>query len=399
MTFDELVPITLGLLDDAGRGGLLEKITSLKLAAIGAQPKPEISPNNLTVDTPVPFSIHKLWYDLHCLMNATHTAPPTGQSTSTMAFEVDKEGKPVQKGDPMKVIAPRFKQQTQASNAEKIYLSSSSLNFRRPLESLASKLRDPRFDFLFSPGPWKPNINGQIEEDLDSLLEKWIGGPQPITILDLSGVPANILMNLVGALLRIVYDALFWGRNLSEGGRERPLLVVLEEAHVYLGQNDVGAATSIVKKIVKEGRKYGIGAMIVSQRPSEIDATILSQCGTIFSMRLSNPSDRAHVVGTVSDNLEGLFNSLPILRIGEAIIVGEAVHLPVRTIIDPPPANRRPDSSDPLVYDNNGPGGWNREKERTNYAEMVIMWRKQEYRSPSIFDQPDETDRKDEARK
>jgi uncharacterized protein len=206
-------------------------------------------------------------------------------------------------------------------------------------------------------------------------------------------------MNLVGALLRIVYDALFWGRNLSEGGRERPLLIVLEEAHVYLGQNDAGTATSIVKKIVKEGRKYGIGAMIVSQRPSEIDATILSQCGTIFSMRLSNPSDRAHVTGTVSDNLEGLFNSLPILRIGEAIIVGEAVHLPVRTIIDPPPANRRPDSSDPLVYDNNGPGGWNREKERTDYAEMIIMWRKQEYRSPSIVDQPNDTNGKDEAGK
>jgi uncharacterized protein len=121
MTFDELVPITLGLLDDAGRGGLLEKITSLKLAAIGSQPKPEVSSNNLTVDTPVPFSIHKLWYDLHCLMNATHTS--MGQSASTMAFEVDKDGMPVQKGDPMKVIAPRFKPQTQASGAEKIYLS------------------------------------------------------------------------------------------------------------------------------------------------------------------------------------------------------------------------------------------------------------------------------------
>ena len=84
------------------------------------------------------------------------------------------------------------------------------------------------------------------------------------------------MINLVGALLRIVYDALFWGRNLSEGGRERPLLVVLEEAHVYLGQNDAGTATSIVKKIVKEGRKYGIGRLIVSQRPSEIDATISS---------------------------------------------------------------------------------------------------------------------------
>ena len=124
--------------------------------------------------------------------------------------------------------------------------------------------------------------------------------------------------------------------------------------------------------------------MIVSQRPSEIDPTILSQCGTIFSMRLSNPSDRAHITGTVPDNLDGLFSSLPILRIGEAIIVGEAVHLPVRTIIDPPPANRRPDSCDPSVYDSRIPGGWNRVSERKDYDEMVLMWRKQEYRSSSI---------------
>lgn len=382
MTFDELLSITLGALDDASRGALLEKIMSLKLASLKIQPRSEIPSNNLTVDTPISFSIHKLWYDLHCLMNATHTAPSSGQSTDTMAFELDNSGKP-QEGDPMKVVAPRFKPQNQASGAEKIYLSASSLNFRRPLESLASKLRDPRFDFLFRPGPWMPNIEGLTEEDIDSLLRRWIGGSQPITILDLSGVPATILTNLVGALLRIVYDALFWGRNLSEGGRERPLLIVLEEAHVYLGQNDIGPAATIAKKIVKEGRKYGIGAMIVSQRPSEVDATILSQCGTIFSMRLSNPSDRAHVTGTVSDNLEGLFNSLPILRIGEAIIVGEAVHLPVRTLIDPPPVNRKPDSCDPIVYDYKAPGGWNRQMERSDYSEMVTMWRKQEYRSPS----------------
>jgi len=246
---------------------------SLKLAAIGRQPRDKMPIDNITVDTPVPFSIHKLWYDFYCLMNATHIVPSTGQSASTMAFEVDKDGIAIQKGNPMRVIAPKFRLQTQATGAEKIYLSASNLNIRRPLESLASKLRDPRFDFLFRPGPWTPSIEGQIEKDLDSLLEKWIGGPQPITILDLSGVPADILINLVGALLRIVYDAIFWGRNLSEGGRERPLLIVLEEAHAYLGQNESGPATAIVKKIVKEGRKYGIGAMIVSQRPSEVDST------------------------------------------------------------------------------------------------------------------------------
>ena len=183
-------------------------------------------------------------------------------------------------------------------------------------------------------------------------------------------------------LLRVIYDALFWGRNLAEGGRERPLLLVLEEAHAYLGQGDDGPAAKAVRRIAKEGRKYGIGAMIVSQRPAEIDSTILSQCGTIFAMRLANSADRSHVTSAASDNLEGLFSMLPILRTGEAIIVGEAVHLPVRALINPPAANRRPDSADPVIFQTAGPGGWNRTKEPQNYKDVVSVWRRQNPRSP-----------------
>ncbi len=178
----------------------------------------------------------------------------------------------------------------------------------------------------------------------------------------------------MGALLRIVYDALFWARNTSEGGRERPLLVVLEEAHAYLGRDDSGAAAIAVKRIVKEGRKYGVGAMVVSQRPAEIDPTILSQCGTIISLRLSNTADRSHVMGAVTDNLEGLLSMLPVLRTGEAIIVGEAVHLPVRTLISAPPPAMRPDSVDPLVFNPEGVSGWNRKLIDADYKDIVEIW-------------------------
>jgi hypothetical protein len=383
MSFDELIPITFGSLDDSNRGAILEAISSLKESALRKIPRPGVSSETLTVDSPIPFSIHKLWFDLHCLVYSTHTAPRSEQSSATQAFLIDNSGKIVQPGDPLKVIPPKYKPQN-LSGKEKIYLSDCPLTIRRQNDYLASKLRDPRFDFLFRPGPWSSNEEGITQEDLDKLLEQWIGGPNPITILDLSGIPSSILNHLVGALLRIVYDALFWARNLSEGGRERPLLVVLEEAHTYLNQNSNSLAANAVKRIVKEGRKYGIGAMVVSQRPSEIDSTILSQCGTIFAMRLSNSSDRSHVTGTVTDNLEGLFHMLPSLKTGEAIIVGEAVHLPVRTLIDPPFKNRRPDSCDPLVYDANYPGGWNREKETSNYADLVYVWRTQNPRSPKI---------------
>lgn len=213
-----------------------------------------------------------------------------------------------------------------------------------------------------------------------------MGGEQPISILDLSGIPASVLTDLVGILLRVIYDALFWGRDLMEGGRERPLLLVLEEAHAYLSQGDEGPAAKAVRRIVKEGRKYGIGAMIVSQRPSEIDTTILSQCGTIFAMRLANSTDRSHVKGAVTDNLEGLFDMLPILRTGEAIIVGEAVHLPIRTLIDPPAPNRRPDSADPLIYNEAGEGGWDRPRAKSDYGELVAVWRKQMPRSERIVE-------------
>ena len=183
-------------------------------------------------------------------------------------------------------------------------------------------------------------------------------------------------------MLRILYDAIFWARNLPEGGRERPLLLVLEEAHAYLGREKSGTAADAVRRIAKEGRKYGVGMMVISQRPSEIDTTILSQCGTIFAMRLANDTDRGHVTGAASDNLKGLFEILPVLRTGEAIVVGEAVSLPVRTLIEPPPIDRRPDSTDPrvvargsLVDGFDGPAGWNQKRDKEDYTAMVYQWR------------------------
>jgi DNA helicase HerA-like ATPase len=143
---------------------------------------------------------------------------------------------------------------------------------------------------FFSAQALTRHEEGKVEQDLDTLLAGWLGDASPITILDLSGIPPLIQSELVGSVLRIVYDALFWARNIPEGGRERPLLIVLEEAHAYLDQKQTAAVA--VRRIAKEGRKYGIGMMLASQRPAEIDQTILSQCGTLFALRLSNSVDR-----------------------------------------------------------------------------------------------------------
>ena len=106
----------------------------------------------------------------------------------------------------------------------------------------------------------------------------------------------------------------------------------MEEAHNYLNDNFNGTASIVVQRIIKEGKKYGIGAMIVSQRLLEINSTILSQCGTFISLRLSNVTDRGHICSAIIDNLEGLTSMLPILKTREAIILGENVKLPMRTL-------------------------------------------------------------------
>lgn len=387
LSFDELVKLSLGKLDDRQAAVVADAVVALKAQAIGQQPREGTTVDRLTPDSPVPFCIHKLWLDFHKREHRT-VIPKPGAAADEVesAYVVDAKGKPVQAGDAMAVIPPLYRTvKTTGPAAERVNWGPDALNMRQHLALLASKLRDPQFAFLFNPAEWTPQLDGSVARDLDAVLRDWVGGPSPITILDLSGVPSGVLNDLVGALLRILYDALFWARNLPEGGRERPLMLVLEEAHVYLGKDQVGPAGNAVRRIAKEGRKYGVGVMIVSQRPSEIDPTILSQCGTIFAMRLANDVDRGQVAGAASDNLKGLFDMLPILRTGEAIIVGEAVSLPIRTLIDPPDRHRRPDSSDPRVVvrgDPNrdgfeGEGGWAVPRATEDYSIVMTQWRKQ----------------------
>jgi DNA helicase HerA-like ATPase len=183
-------------------------------------------------------------------------------------------------------------------------------------------------------------------------------------------VPSDVLGILVASILKIIYEAMFWGRNTPEGARARPLLIVMEEAHRYIGSGQDGESNIVVRRIVKEGRKYGIGAMIVSQRPSEIDETILSQCGTFFAMRLSNSSDRAKVQAALPDNLAGIVDMLPVLRTGETIIIGESARLPVRCRIPLLPQGLRPDSQDPEVAKS-----WSRERVKENYSGVAACWR------------------------
>lgn len=393
LSADELVEITFGTFGDnhKAKNLIIERITQLKQDAFERLEKKSmegIIKENISADSPIPFSIHALWYELYCKEFGTYFSDNAKlPDEKNWAYELDADGNKIL-GDAKKGIPPRFRKvKNIKEDAEKINYLPDGLNIRSQLENLGAKLRISRYDFLFSPGDWNPELTGDVKKDLDALIKDWVGSEKPITILDLSGVPTSMTNNIAGILLRILYDGLFWSRNLKEGGRLRPLLLVMEEAHSYLNDNFQGIASSIVQRIVKEGRKYGIGAMIVSQRPSEINSTILSQCGTFFAMRLSNHTDRSHITGAITDNLEGLTNMLPILRTGEALILGEAVRLPMRTMIEAPPKDRRPDSQDPIVCPEEtnpdidpsvGRGGWSAPADSyADYITFVSAWRRQ----------------------
>lgn len=386
LNFNELTQISFGEFgNEKDRSALIERVLAQKEKTLEKYPKKGVTKESLSVDSPIPFSLNQLWFDLWNETFFTFYSDGGKKPTKdNWAFEKDEYNNDIV-GNAEKAIPPRFKPvKNVAGDPEKIQYGTSTLNIRGQLETLGSKLRIPRYDFLFHPEKFTPELDGKVTADLDSLLKEWIGSNNPITILDLSGVPIDILNTIVGVLLRVLYEGLFWSRRLSQGGRHRPLLVVMEEAHNYLNDNFKGIASSVVQRIVKEGRKYGIGAMIVSQRPSEINSTILSQCGTFFAMRLANVTDRGQISAALPDNLDGLTNMLPILRTGEAIIVGESVKLPMRTIIEAPSKDKRPDSQDPIVYDeipsedSMQPGGWGIPMEpKPNFEEFLEVWRAQ----------------------
>ncbi len=355
----DLLDLVAGSLSENQEIAFTDKIYEMKSSSAQRFPFPGFDPNSLTVDSPIPFSLKKCWYDLIDFESQTFIGPQRDQP----ALE--------QQGDPDQLVSPKYR--TAALGSAGPFLNQQAKGIRRQLNLMRSRLLDRRFDFILHPGPWEPALDGSIERDLDTLLNDWLGHEKAVTILDLSGAPSSGLTALIGSILRIVYEALYWSREKTEGGILRPLLIVMEEAHRYIsGAKEDEAATKIVKRIAKEGRKYGIGAMIVSQRPAEVDETILSQCGTIVALRLSNPEDRARVKGALPDNLGGLVDLLPVLRTGEAVVAGEAARLPVRCRITLPLPEHRPKSSDPKVYQ-----AWATKRIAEGYDRVVASWRAQ----------------------
>lgn len=328
-----------------------------------------IDEDKITPYTPLPFRLKEIWYQLYFSDNVN--------------WEDEQKTKPSFKkeGDKENLKAPIF---DSPGAGKKPPFKGGQQVMRKQLDLMRSRLLDSQYSFLLSPGSWEPSCTNEIKSDLPELIAGWIGGEKPITILDLSGMPSARLDLLLGSILDILFESAIWGRNLKEGMKEKPLLLVMEEAHRYLSKENNGLAKEMVRRIVKEGRKFGVGSMLVSQRPSEIDETILSQCGTLFAMRINNATDRSRVKSAMSDSLSGIVDSLPILRTGEAIVTGEAAKLPMRFKFRIPKPSRFPNSRDPEVSEN-----WSKPNKKYNFKKLIYLWRLQNANYDGFVKSPD----------
>ena len=312
----------------------------------------DVNPNYITADSPIPFNIRKIWYDINREINATYQIADASKQTSENECLV-------REGIPEKLEPAEFEPYAMSNQAPYRSRKQEMYSYEK---KLLARLKDSRYDFMFYPGEYKDENS---PKDLHNLLLDWIGGDERLAILDLSNVPFEVMDITVGLITRFVYDSMFWGRNEPNTGRNRPLLIAYEEAHSYLGKNETIYARNAVEKIFKEGRKFGLGAVVISQRPSELSETILAQVGTFIALRLTNSSDQSIVKSMAPDNMNSLISLLPSLRIGEAVIVGEAINIPTRVRL--PLQSPRTDSSDPELV-----SAWMREYNSDDDYKMVV---------------------------
>lgn len=253
-----------------------------------------------TVDSPIPYSINELLE----LLRSDNTTKGVGKSGA--AVKGDWEDK-----------------------------------LTRFISRLEAKLEDRRYGFMFSP-PVQANTYGWLASQTARLLGG--NGGKGIKIIDFSEVPSDVLPVVTGTLARLLYDVQFW----MKPEKRTPVTLLCDEAHLYLPVRDDADAVQrqalgSFERIAKEGRKYGFSLLVVSQRPSDVSKTILSQCNNFLSLRLTNDTDQSVIKRLMPDSLAGLASILPLLDTGEALMLGDAVLLPSRIKLDIPVIT--PDSS------------------------------------------------------
>lgn len=283
--------------------------------------------NNFTVESPIPYDINKVLESIEEL----DTQMVTGSSGR------EKQG-------PLYGRLTRF------------------------IQRLRSKQSDKRLNFLFN------SESSLLEYDwLSSLATTLLGfgNEKGVKIIDFSEVPSDILPLITGLIARLVFSIQQW----TNKDLRHPIALYCDEAHLYIPSTIAGGieenGLKNFERIAKEGRKYGVSLVVISQRPSDVNKTVLSQCGNFVAMRLTNPDDQNVIKRLFPDNLGDFSEMLPILDIGEALVVGDASLLPTRVIIDKP--NIKPSSATIDFWDE-----WEKTKDKNGIGEAVEALRKQQ---------------------
>jgi DNA helicase HerA-like ATPase len=215
-------------------------------------------------------------------------------------------------------------------------------------------------------------IRDSMAQIVSRLLRIPVDG-KPVTILDLSAIPSEIIDVVVSLLCRLVFDFAVW----SKREEAIPVLLVCDEAHRYVPSDDTGGfepTRRAISRIAKEGRKYGVSLCLVSQRPSEISETVLSQCSTVFALRMASEKDIKFVRGALPEAASALINTLPALRYQEAVVIGEGVTHPMRIRFNDLDPRFRPLSSSA-----NFPQAWETDLDGNAFvADVVDRWRRQQ---------------------
>ena len=240
------------------------------------------------------------------------------------------------------------------------------LKIKNKIETLR---QDSRFSFLIRP-------DESVCDELADIASQYLRIPvsnRPLSIIDLSGVPSDVVDVVVSVLCRMIFDFAVW----SSRPVQVPIVLVCEEAHRYAPRRDEAAfqpTKQALSRIAKEGRKYGVGLGLISQRPSELAESILSQCNTLIALRMSNERDQNFVQRALPDSVRSLVNVLPTLRTQEALVVGEGSVVPVRLRFDDLEEKDQPQSTDvPFTH------CWEEDTANAAFVEAVVRrWRLQE---------------------
>jgi len=319
------------------------------------------SASKVYFDSPLPYSIKEV---VDCLTNLTRETKDADNDLHIVAGVEDK---------------------TFATNDEKLkWFCSGPLEFAAKktckinkgsyadgtidkfVRRLSSKIGNPRLQFLFGA-----KVSAlTFEEVLQQFMGYKPSKEANVTILDLSGIPFEVLSITVSLITRLLFDYSYYSRRLTSNC-DTPLLLVFEEAHKYAPRSDMAryrASLTAIERVAKEGRKYGTSLLIASQRPSEISETIFSQCSNFLAMRLTNPDDQAYVKRLLPDTLGNLTSGLPSLEAGEALMIGEASVMPCVVYITP--CKPEPSSSDIPYFDL-----WKREWQAVDFVKLAKDWR------------------------